>query len=488
MTQRSILFIFLLMLSQYIHSQKTSYNIKDFGAVGNGETICTIAINSAIEKCSGNGGGMVVIPAGKFKSGTILMKSNVELHLEMGSTLLASTNPEDFPVQPQPGYRYYRDGPGRMGGLIYAEGISNIAITGFGMIDGNGSIQKVRRHNILLISCKQVRIEGIRMFHAGTWNQHYLNCEDVVIDRIQVYNHANHNNDAMDIDGCRRVVLSNSIFDSTDDGIVLKSTGKSLTEDVVITNCIISTYTNAIKCGTESTGGFRNISISNCVIRPSRCKTVTWRKYNIGDSGISLIITDGGVMEGVSISNITIEGTLAPIFIRLANRARPHPENAPEPPVGKIRNITISNITAYNTDNFTSSITAIPGHYIENVTIDNIQLFNQGGVTSGQYLATHQDVSENEKGYSEPNVWGNLPSSVFFIRHVKGLSINNLTFGSKQDDPRIPIVAVDVERIRIGKSIFSGPTLPPFFILLDRVKEFDVEKPLGWGQNPVIKP
>ena len=496
-TKINLLFLSLLMFSQYGYSQKTQYSIRDFGAVGDGITVCTDAINSAIIKCSENGGGMVIIPEGIFKSGTVMMKSNVELHLEMGSTLLASTDYKDFPRQPQPEYRSQKD-PGGWFALIYAEGISNMAITGFGTIDGNGALQKPvpgtpggdrdgRPRNILLISCRQVRIEGIRMLNSGIWNQHYLNCEDVIVDRIEVYNHSNRNNDAVDIDGCRRFVLSNSILDSDDDGITLKSTGTASTEDVTITNCTVSSFCNAIKAGTESTGGFRNINISNCVIRPSRCESEkkVFGSYR-GLSGISLEIVDGGVMEGVAISNITIEGTECPLFIRLGNRARKHTDSASVPPVGKLRNVTISNIVAYNTGNTCSSITAIPGHYIENVIIDNIQIFNTGGIINGQYAATHQEAPEIDDGYPEAIMWGNLPSSVFFIRHAKGISITGLMFGSKGDDPRIPVIAVDVERLRLGKSIFSGVSIPPCFALLENVKEFDIEKPLGWGDHPLI--
>jgi len=196
-------------------------------------------------------------------------------------------------------------------------------------------------------------------------------------------------------------------------------------EDVVITNCVASSFCNAIKMGTESTGGFRNISISNCVIKPSRCKEQPIHGKREGQTGIALEIVDGGVMEGIAISNIVIEETGCPLYIRLGNRARKHTETAPEPPVGKMRNITISNIVAHNTGNLSNSITGIPGHYIENVTIDNIQLFNQGGLTTGSKYKTHQAVPESEDSYPSPAPWGNLPSSVFFIRHVKGLSINN---------------------------------------------------------------
>ena len=500
MTQKSILLFFLLIFCSYIHAQ---YSIKDFGAVGDGKTVCTNAINSAIEKCAANGGGKVIIPPGVFKSGTILMKNNVELHLETGSTLLASTDNNDFPLT---------------AAHIFAEGATNIAITGFGTIDGDGELQKTiigkpntgfRKHCILMVSCRQVRIEGIRTMNTGTWNQHYLNCEDLLIDRIEIYSHANNNNDALDINGCRRVIISNSIFDTDDDAITLKSTKGTITEDVTVTNCVVSSKSNGIKAGTESLGGFRNIAINNCVIKPSRHKAQPpWNTSGQGITGITLVIVDGGVMEGVAISNITIEETLCPLYIRLGNRGRKISATDPDPPVGKLRNVTISNIVAYNTGNFSNSITGIPGHYVENVTIDNVQFFNTGGLSirdgwfSGgnleqlldlgvlagdKYSADYQKVSEQEKGYPDAREWGYLPSSVFFIRHVKGLSINNLTFGSNQNDPRIPVIAVDVERFRLGKSIYSGGAPPPHFVLLDHVKEFDIEKSLGWGKNPVIK-
>src|SRR6185312_9384290 len=306
--------------------------ITDFGAKAGISYTNTIAINKAIETCAGKGGGRVIIPAGIFKSGTLLMKDHVTLYLESGATLLASTDLKDFPVQPQPTYRSQKD-PAGWRALIYANEVSDIAITGSGTIDGNGAQQKPdpnsklkgdldgRPRNILFISCKEIRVEGIHMLNSGIWNQHYLNCEDVIVDKINVYNHSNRNNDGIDIDGCRRFTLSNSIFDTDDDGIVLKSTGSAGCEDIVITNCVVSSFCNAIKTGTESTGGFKNISISNCVIKPSENQHLISGTPG-GIAGLSLEIVDGGVMDGVSISNITIEGTNCPLFVRLGNRAR----------------------------------------------------------------------------------------------------------------------------------------------------------------------
>jgi polygalacturonase len=423
------------------------------------------AINKAIAFCHKSGGGRVVIPNGIFRSGTIFLKSNVEIYFAPGAILLASSNMHDFPVQPQSTYRSQKDTYGWRA-LIFAEEVDNIAITGQGKIDGNGKEQQPdpnipkgdkdgRPRNLLFISCTNIRIEGISLQHSGSWNQHYLNCEDVIVDNIKVYNHSNRNNDAIDIDGCRRFILSNSILDSDDDGITLKSTGSAPTEDVAIMNCIISSFCNAIKAGTESTGGFRNITVSNCIVKPSRNKNAPIHGLPKGITGISLEITDGGTMEGVIINNIMIEGTACPIYLRLGNRGRKYVPNAPAPAVGKMRNITISNVTSYNAGNYCSSITAIPGYAIENVMISNIQFQSEGNPQKEGYIMNEDSVIEDEKGYPQPTIWGNLPSSAFFIRHAKNIQIDGLMFGSKHPDPRIPIIAVDVDGLQINR-IFNN--------------------------------
>ncbi|WP_211218032.1 glycoside hydrolase family 28 protein [Niabella aurantiaca] len=470
--------------------------ITDFGARSGGGFINTVAINKAISACYKNGGGRVIIPAGVFKSGTLILKDHVELHLESGAVLLAGTNREDFPLQPRPAYRSQKDAGGWRA-LIYANEASDIAITGTGTIDGNGAKQEPgpdakvksdldgRPRNILLISCRRVKVEGIRMLHSGIWNQHYLDCEDVLVNQVNVYNHANRNNDGIDIDGCRRFTLSNSVFDTDDDAVVLKSTGPAACEDVVITNCIVSSFCNAIKAGTESTGGFRNISISNCIIKPSRHNAPIFGMPG-GIAGLSLELVDGGVMEGISISNITIEGVQCPLYIRLGNRARKHIEEAPQPPVGRMRNIVISNVVAYNTGNYSSSITAIPGYYVENVSLSNIQFHNKGGLRAGGFIGDAAKVPEDEKGYPQPTVWEELPSSGLFIRHVKNIQVNGLMLRSEDPDPRIPVIAVDVNGIEIRNTgqIDTRETLP--FFRGYGVTDAAIDRPLGW-KHPVAE-
>ncbi|WP_299552277.1 glycosyl hydrolase family 28 protein [Seonamhaeicola sp.] len=454
-------FIIITVFSCKEHPTSPGYNVLEFGAIGDGITLNTGAIQEAIDKCHEAGGGQVIIPSGTFLSGTITLKDNVKIHFENGATLLASENHDDFPRQIQPEYRSQKD----IGGwyaLIYAHKVKNIAITGHGIVDGQGAKQKPRPYeaggdkdgrprNILFISCSEVVVKDIYLKNSGIWNQHYLNCEDVLVDGIKVWNHGNRNNDGIDIDGCRRFVLANSIFDSDDDAICLKSTGTSPCEDVVITNCIASSYCNGIKMGTESTGGFKNININNCIVKPTRCETPpTGNKFGIGITGLSLEIVDGGTMEGVTVSNLTINGTMCPIYIRLGGRSRKHIAEAPEPQIGTLRNVTISNITAYNSGNWACSITGIPDHKVENIRLDNINIIQKGGLKKGDYLATLNDVKEDIKGYPQPTVWKKLPCSGMFIRHAKDISVTNFSLNTLEPDPRPVFLADDVEGLRIN--------------------------------------
>ena len=479
-------YIFMLLIIAFMQpTSAQQYNILDYGAKNDTNVVNTEAINKAIMACNSKGGGRVVIPAGQFKSGTIVLKSNVELHFENGSVLLASTDTSDLPRQAQPAYRSQKD-PGGWYALIYAEGQNNIRITGYGTIDGQGARQTPRLttggdldgrpRNLLLISCSNVLVEGITMLNSGIWNQHYLNCEDVQIHRLKVYNHCNRNNDGLDIDGCSRVVVSDCIIDSDDDAIVLKSTGQAGCENVVITNCIVSSFTNALKCGTESTGGFRNINIGNCVVKRSTSKIPPiFGRTNIGISGISLEIVDGGIMEGVTVHDIVIEETECPIYVRLGNRARRHIPEAPAPPPGQMRNIQISNITAYNTGNYTASITGVHAASIENISLSHLRLVNRGGLKQGDFIANIDSVAEDEKGYPEPTVWKNLPVFGLFMRHVKNVSITDVSLVNMQSDPRPAFAAIDIDHLIMTQVRVEGSSSQPG-MLVKGVKKVEAEK------------
>lgn len=462
------------------------FNILDFGAVRDSSKLSTGSINAAIAACHKMGGGRVVIPAGSYKSGTIVLLSHVELHLERGAVLFASTMHSDFPRQPQPAYRSQKD-VGGWYALIYAENVSDIGITGYGTIDGNGAQQLPRSvsrewveedrdgrpRNVLFISCRKITVRDVTMRNSGIWNQHYLNCENVFIDNITVYNHSTRNNDAIDIDGCRQLVLSNSILDSDDDGITLKSTGLAPCENIAVSNCIISSYASAIKCGTESTGGFKNIRISGCIIKPSNSEVppVFASASRIGKVGIALEITDGGTMDGVIVDGILMEGTECPIFVRLGNRARKHIEGAAVPPIGKMRNISISNITAYNTGNYSSSITGIPGGRIENISLSNIQVTNRGGLAKEGFTNDFKKVPEAEKGFPSPDGLGVLPSYGFFVRHVDQVSFSNIVLRSMQPEIRKAIIADDVTNLQVSL-LTAGSATPQEAIFIENVNTY----------------
>lgn len=508
-------YVFLCFLLFFVKTycradSKTSiFDIVEYGATQDTTVVQTRFIQAAIDACYNAGGGEVYIPAGKYVSGTIWLKDHVELKLAAGAYLLASNNYIDFPIIPISKYRSLKDISG-WSALLFAENAKNIAITGQGTIDGRGRGKYGRKEtvggdrdgrprNILFISCQNVKVTGVTLLNSAMWNQHYLNCEDVIVDKISVYNHANGNNDGIDIDGCRRFSLSNSIIDSDDDAIVLKSTGVAACDDILINNCIVSSFTNGIKCGTESTGGFKNIVVSNCIIRPSRhIGERIVKSTESGITGISLEIVDGGEMDGVMISNILIQGTECPFYIRLANRGRKYLEEAPEPPVGRMRNVSLSNITAYNVGNFGASITGIGGHRIENVSLDNIRIYNKGGLRKGNftsknvfggrrhdvvkdlkldsYWESFREVVEDDNGYPQPTIWLNLPCYGLFIRHVDRIEANNLAFLSNASEPRPAVQAIDVGNLLLGKMIVNPYTSPA--IVINQVKKYSVDKSL----------
>lgn len=427
----------------------TDYNIIHYGAVPDTSVLSTQAIQMAIDTCSASGGGRVVVPSGKYKTGTIILKSGVHLHLEQGAILFGSRNISDY-LRIKPAFIALRTKV-ETRQLIFAEEAENIGISGFGTIDGQGeAFEKVpgnegitRPHMIQIINCREVRIENVKMQSSGAWMQHYLACNHLTIRGINVFNHANKNNDGIDIDGCENVVISDCIIDSDDDGICLKSTSSAGCENIVITNCLVSSHCNALKMGTESNTGFRNIAITNIVVRPS---AVNDRKI-YGDvkglSGIALEMVDGGIMDGIIINSVRIEETLSPIFIRLGNRARPYRDDIPVTRVGSVNNVAISNVLVNTSSSMGCSITGIPGFPVRELSLANIDITTGGG---GSLADATRAISEAEKSYPESTMFGTLPAYGFFVRHVNGLSFSGLTLRTSSPDWRPALLLDEVAR------------------------------------------
>ncbi len=426
-----------------------SYNVRDFGAVGDGVTLDTKALQSAIDRCASQG-GTVFVPAGNFLTGSIDLKSNVDLYIAAGAVILGSKDLKDY-AEHVPAFRSYNDVFLKYS-LFYAERAENISIRGEGAIDGQGGAFKVtttvrpdrymnRPYLLRFVGCTSVRIQGITMRNSAMWMQHYLGCDNLIIHGIRVYNHANKNNDMMDIDGCKNVVISDCIGDTDDDAITLKSTSPLMTENVTITNCILSSHCNAIKCGTESTGGFRNITVSNIVVKPSMADTVL-SGHAAGISGITLAVVDGGIMEGITIGNITIDGPRVPVYVRLGNRARKYTPSAPVPPAGVVRNISVHDLIVSNAGAIGCSVSGIPGHPVENVRLSNIRVTYAGGGTAAD---AEKEMPELEDIYPESTAWDKLPAYGLYVRHARGISVVDWTLDCKTRDMRPVVRLVDVE-------------------------------------------
>ncbi|RLD62845.1 MAG: hypothetical protein DRI95_12485 [Bacteroidetes bacterium] len=443
--RKTTLLLFLL-ISLSISAQELFYNVFDFGAIADGKTLNTKAIQKAIDKCANNGGGTVEFLAGTYLTGTIILKDNVILNLQSGSKILGSKNIEDYFMNPEQINKKQKD---VYGALIGGENLKNIGVTGFGIIDGQGASfygKKNRPALLMFENCTNIVIEGIKLQHPAAWTQHYLKCDGVTIRDIKIFSHGGENNDMVDINQSSNVVITGLIGDSDDDGITLKSTGEGLVENVVISDCIIRSRTNAIKAGTESYGGFRHITITNCTISPS----VTdhgFSGFKEGLAGIALEIVDGGIMENVTISNLVIEETTAPIFIRLGNRARNYPNfGLISKAIGSINNINISNIIASNASKTGCSIVGEIGHPITNVSISNIKLNFKGGGTLAEGLAIKPELI-NE--YPECVRLGILPAYGFFVRHVDGIIFRDIELTYNNEEHRPAMVFNDVKNIKL---------------------------------------
>jgi polygalacturonase len=411
-------------LSQAAPDSASAFDVRNHGAKGDGKTVDTAAINKAIDAAAAAGGGTVVFPAGDYLSYSIHLKSNIVLHLEQGATIVAAdpgpgggfdtAEPNQWDMYQDFGHGHFHNS------LIWGENVNNIGITGTGRIWGK-SLSKgmgaqtpgVGNKSIALKNCQDVLLRDFSIFHGGHFGILATGIDNFTIDNLKI----DTNRDGMDIDACRNVRISNCYVNSPwDDGICLKADyaiGRAKEcEFVTISNCYVSgcwqegtmldgTYkkftpeervphTGRIKFGTESNGGFRNITISNCVFE--------------GCQGLALETVDGALLEDITITNISMRDIVsAPIFMRLGARMR-GPDNTP---VGTLKRVIISNIVCANSVNRLGSvISGIPGHLIEDVKISNIQVLQEGGGTKEDAA---YEPPEYEDMYPEPTMFTGGP-------------------------------------------------------------------------------
>ncbi|MFV0469633.1 MAG: glycoside hydrolase family 28 protein [Dysgonomonas sp.] len=414
-------------------------DVKKFGAVGDGQTDDTEIIQAAIDKCASKL-GTVVFPSGTYYTRPLFMKSNVTLRLEDGAVILGSPNKKDYDDA------FPNAGSIETSALIYGKGLANIKITGTGKIDGQGDSSSFQLGNgssgrpklLHFISCNNVTVENIQLVNSAFWTSHFLLCDGLKITGVKIYCHSNWNNDGIDIDS-KNVEVSDCVVDCDDDGICFKSDRSTLCENVTVKNCTIRTNCNAIKFGTAGKGGFKNVTVSDCVVEKASednfrkwKQSVTWAGITqdvSATAGIAIESVDGGVLDGATISNIRMTGIQTPIFIRLGDRQRAFSSN-----ISQLKNVTISDVTATAVSKIACSVTGVPGGIIENVTIKNISMTLPGGGTATE---ANQTVPEKAGDYPENRMFGVvLPAYGFYVRHVDGISFENIQINLNATDAR----------------------------------------------------
>ena len=488
--------------------------ITDYGAIADGRTINTKFIQKAIDEVSAAGGGRVVVPPGNFMTGSLFLKSGVDLHITPGGVLLGSHSTNDYPKSERRA-------------LILAKGQNHVSISGEGIIDGQGQelmldiFKKLRsgelkerdslwmmkrpgtgRAMILyFFECTNVSVIDITLKNASSWVQDYRECDGVIINRITVQSTAYWNNDGLDVTDSKNVRITNCFINSADDALCFKSENpKGFCENIFVDSCTLRSSANGLKFGTSNQGGFRNFKIRNLTI------------YDTYRSAIALESVDGGFMENIDIRNINAKNTGNAIFIRRGHRNKTGP-------VSTLKGIYIGNVHVqvpllkpdqgypiegppdhlrpgqdkmpvrpssfhiyghpflpYNL--VPSSIVGVPGYPVQDVTLENIEII-YGGMASKEIAYIPLDkissIPENEAGYPEFSMFGELPSWGFYIRHAEGIIFKNVTLRYEKDDFRPALVLDDVKKMElIGVKIPTAKELP--VILLNNTTDIQMKE------------
>ncbi|MGO9795036.1 MAG: glycoside hydrolase family 28 protein [Terracidiphilus sp.] len=520
------------------------FNVRSYGAAGDGKALDSPAINRAVEAAAAAGGGMVLFPAGIYLSFSIRLKSNVHLHLEQGATILAADSPKPGETtgynggtydaaEPNDPWEPYQDyGHNHWhNSLIWGEDIHDVSITGPGLIYGKGlsfgagpghgqqsglrgfgperpagtpaapaaappnparmargdypmyqaEQPGVANKAIALKNCHNVQLRDFSILKGGHFGLLLTGVDNLIIDNLTI----DTDRDGMDIDCCQNVRVSNCTVNSPwDDGICPKSSYAlgyaRATRNVTIANCFVTgcyqlgtvldgTWkkfpeggrpygTGRIKCGTESNGGFINITITGCVFE--------------GCQGYALETVDGALLEDITISNTTMRDLISgPLFMRLGVRLR-GPKDTTK--VGTLKRILVNNLNCHNAPmRICSVLSGIPGYAIEDVKLSNIFVETAGGATPD---AAALQPPEKEDAYPEPSMFGQLPSSGFFLRHMRNLEMSHVEIANATPDARPAFYLSDVDRADFFS--ITAPRAADGAFALHDVKDLR----LGWSR------
>ena len=433
-------------------------NPRDFGAVADGCTKDTAAVQAAINAAAKNG-GTVRLAGGVFVCGTLYLKSNVTLEVCAGATLLASPDIADYGTNTH--HNRYRNEPELDRCLLFAQDTENVTICGSGIIDGNaaafpnaGSIYRPMLLRVL--RCRNVRVSGLRLLNAAAWTTAFLDSDFIWATDLHIENHSNYNGDGLDFDGCRHVWVRGCYIDGTDDNLCLQSGGLPV-QDVHISDCAFISVCAGIRIGLKSIGEISNVVISNCTMR------------NIWREGIKLECTEGGSITDILVENVTMHNVRRPIFAILNNRYRPDDlgssvELDHMPPIGTMARLRFAGITviddeemAHTQRRFDNDIMGEPkfggcrfdanaAHPIEGVTIRDFRYTAIGGVKLTNLPATpYPEVPDRLQAPTAPASENYYPdwsrTTHLDARNVHGLVLENLYFTTLHPDERPQILS-----------------------------------------------
>jgi len=471
--------VVITLCIEFFQCAAKDYPVSLFGIYSDGVTLNTRSIQFAIDYIHKQGGGRLVFDVGRFLTGSIHLKSNVTLHLLEGAVIVGSLNRFDYDSM-------------RFTALIFSNDQQNIGITGDGVIDGQG--RQVARNVVDLVhrglikdkfrndrpevenrpmlvyfqNCTDVSIRKVTMRNAAAWVQTYDQCTLLHIDSITVDSRAFWNNDGLDIVDCDSVSITNSYIDAADDGICLKSHDpKKVCQNIIARNCVIRSSASAIKFGTASLGGFRNIRIINIKI------------FDTYRSAIALEAVDGGSIENVEVDSLQVSHTGNVVFLRIGERI---PGKR-----GKLNNVTINHVVAeiaatkpdsgyefegpieHMPRNISPAIViaGLPGTMITNVSLNNIQIKHPGGGQS-QFadvpLNELDSLPEKAAAYPEFSMFHELPAWAIFVRHAQNINVSNADLSCIKKDHRTAIVLVDVHSSQfISVNVKKPDVNKPFY-------------------------
>ncbi len=463
--KRILIFLASALIAVSVSAQEKIHQASSFGIKSDGVTLNTRSIQAAIDYIGSHGGGVLEISVGRYLTGSIHLKSNVELRLLEGAVLVGSTNPYDYDMV-EGNY-----------GLLLAKGQKNISVKGKGVIDGRGfdcalnflnqvhlgflddttKYDRVTKRPKLIYfrECENVVIEGINLRNSAEWTLVTDQCENLTISGILMDSKNYWNNDGLDIVDCRHVLIKDSFIDASDDAICFKShSAEHLCEDIEVRNCIARSSASGFKFGTVSRGGFKNIRIINNKV------------YDTHRSAITIQSVDGGEIENILVDNLEAVNTSNAIYLRTGIRWN-------NGKMGYLRNITLSNIkvevplgkadAGYSYEGpiedlprntSPSGIVGIPDIPIENVILKNVEIIYPGGGNKNYaYRGTSPEeldsIPEMIDVYPEFSQFKELPSWGLFIRHAKGITLDNVRLVAEAKDYRPAIVADDVQGLEI---------------------------------------